>query len=365
MSKNSENEIDILDINNRILGNFETRKQTLGKLKERLQDMNKSLEIENIRHGVKDTLQNNISDITDYIKDIEENISLNFYMLESVDLIEKYKEILNSPLKMSFVGKVSKNNREKNNIINQYLEVASKYIDLNINIEKKEKIICKNCSCKEFDIDDHTNIYICLNCSAQQLILKNVSSYRDINRINISTKYCYDRKIHFRDTIKQYQGKQLATIAPEVYEQLEKHFELHHLLEGDKDAPKEIRFKNITKEHINIFLKELEFTKHYENTNLIHYNITGKKPDNIGYLEDKLLNDFDCLTEAYDKKFKHIDRKNFINTQYILYQLLVKWRHPCKKEDFTILKTIDRKHFHDEVCKVLFQECGWTFISFW
>ena len=213
MSKNTENEIDILDINNRILNNFETRKQTLEKLKERLHDMNKSLEIENIRHGVKDTLQNNIVDITEYIKDIEENISLNFYMLESVDLIEKYKDILNSPLKMSFVGKVSKNNKEKNNIINQYLEVASKYIDLNINIEKKEKIICKNCSCKEFDIDEHTNIYICLDCSAQQLILKNVSSYRDINRINISTKYCYDRKIHFRDTIKQYQGKQLATIS--------------------------------------------------------------------------------------------------------------------------------------------------------
>ena len=52
--------------------------ETLEKLKERLHDMNKSLEIENIRHGVKDTLQNNIVDITEYIKDIEENISLYF-----------------------------------------------------------------------------------------------------------------------------------------------------------------------------------------------------------------------------------------------------------------------------------------------
>jgi hypothetical protein len=366
MSKNNDNEIDILDINNKILNNFEKRKETLGKFKERLEDMNKSLEFENIRHGVKDTLQHNIFDLIEYIKDIEENISLNFYMLESVDLIEKYKEILNSPIKISFVGKVSKNNKEKQNIINQYLEVASKYIDLNINFERKEKIICKNCSGKDFDIDDQTNIYICSNCSAQQLILKNVSSYRDINRINISTKYSYDRKVHFRDTVKQYQGKQLATILPEVYEKLEEQFELHHLLEeGDKNSAKEIRFKNITKEHINIFLKELEYTKHYENINLIHYNMTGKKPDNIGYLEDKLLDDFDALTDAYDRKFKHLDRKNFINTQYILYQLLLKHRHPCKKEDFTMLKTIDRKHFHDEVCKVLFQECGWTFVSFW
>lgn len=361
----SNDEIDILDIDNKILQNFNNKKNNIDNLKQRLEVMKESLEINNIRQGVIDTLNLNIIELTAYIKDIEENNSLNFYILESVDLIEKYKNILNAPMKISFVGKSSKNNKEKQTIINAYLEVAAKYIDLNINVEKKEKIICKNCNGKEFDIDDNTNIYICLNCSAQQLILKNISSYRDINRINISTKYLYDRKIHFRDCIKQYQGKQNSTIPKEIYDKLEEQFELHHLLEGDKNSPKEVRFKNITKEHVNIFLKELGFTKHYENNNLIHYNITGKKPDDIGYLEDKLLNDFDLLTEAYDKKYKHLDRKNFINTQYVLYQLLVKHRHPCNKEDFSILKTIDRKHFHDEICRVLFVDCGWTFVSFW
>ena len=361
----SNDEIDILEINSKILQNFKNEKENLPKLKERFEEISKSLENTHIRQGVKDTLQANLDDLREYIKDIGEDISQNFYTLESIDLIEKFKEILNAPMKVSFVGRVSKNNREKHNIITQYLEVASRYIDLNINIEKKEKIICRNCSGKDFDIDDSTNIYICCNCSAQQLILKNVSSYRDINRINISTKYLYDRKVHFRDNLKQYQGKQLATINSEVYEQLENQFELHHLLEGDKGSPKEIRFKNITKEHISIFLKELDFTKHYENINLIHYNITGNKPDDIGHLEDKLLNDFDCLTEVYDKKFKHLDRKNFINTQFILFHLLNRHKHPCKKEDFSILKTIDRKHFHDEVCKLLFQECGWTFVPYW
>ena len=41
MSKNNENEIDILDINNKILNNFNTKRETLDKLKERLDDMNK------------------------------------------------------------------------------------------------------------------------------------------------------------------------------------------------------------------------------------------------------------------------------------------------------------------------------------
>ena len=33
--------------------------------------------------------------------------------------------------------------------------------------------------------------------------------------------------------------------------------------------------------------------------------MTGKKPDDISYLEDKLLIDFDILVETYDKHFKN------------------------------------------------------------
>ena len=140
-------------------------------------------------------------------------------------------------------------------------------------------------------------------------------------------------------------------------------FNKHHLLIGDVDTKKEERFYNITKEHVHLFLKELEYTKHYENVNLIHYNITGKKPDDISHLEDRLLYDFDLLTDIYDKQFKNkpgFERKNFINTQYVLYQLLCRYKHNCKKEDFTILKTVDRKSFHDVVAKNIFVILGWN-----
>jgi hypothetical protein len=112
-----------------------------------------------------------------------------------------------------------------------------------------------------------------------------------------------------------------------------------------------------------MFLKELGFSKHYENVNLIHYNITGKKPDDISYLEDKLLADFDLLVETYDKHFKNkVERVNFISTQYVLYQLLQKHKHYCKKEDFIILKTMDRQSFHDTITRELFSILGWTFV---
>ena len=353
-------DLDILYINNKILQNFENEKEKIVDYKEKLEDIEKSLEILNLRQNVKETLILKKDELKDYINDLETDHSKNFYIIESAILIEKYKEILEKPEKISFMGRSSKNNKQKQNIINQYIELANKYVDLNINIDKKDKILCKNCNGKEFDIEEG-NIYICCECSAQQYILKNVSSYKDIDRINISSKYLYDRAIHFRDCINQYQGKQNSTVSEKVYADLEREFELHHLLVGDKNTPKIERFKNITKEHINIFLKELEYSKHYENVNLIHYNMTGIKPDDIGYLENKLLEDFHILTEMYDKMYKHIDRKNFINTQFVLFQLLIKHKHPCKKEDFSMLKTIDRLNFHNEVCKNLFQALSWSF----
>ena len=360
----TESDIDIIYIDNKILSNFKKEKDNIENYKDKLKDVKYSLTLNNLRPNIKDILTRTHNDLEEYIDDLENDKSLNFYIIDSVDLLEKYKDILNKPVKINFLGKVTKNNKDKKHIIDKYIEIASKYVDIEINNnEKKDKISCKHCNNKEFDIEDG-NICICVNCSAQEYIIKNISSYKDIDRINVSSKYMYDRKIHFRDQINQYQGKQNSTVSQKVYDDLEKQFELHHLLVGDKNTSKIEKFKNITKEHIAIFLKELGYSKHYENINLIHYNITGIKPDDIGYLEDKLLEDFDILTEVYDKTFKHIDRKNFINTQFCLYQLLIKHKHPCKKEDFSILKTIDRLNFHNEVCAKLFEMCNWTFTNF-
>ena len=353
-------EIDILYIDNKILQNFKDEKEKLPEYKNKLENIQNCLKIDNLRSNLTETLIKSEKELSEYIIDLETDHSKNFYIIETADLIEKYKEILNKPVKMSFTGKSNKTNKEKNAIINSYIEISNKYVDIKINIEKKDKNVCKNCNNKDFDIEDG-NIYICSNCSAQQFILKNVSSYKDIDRINISSKYLYDRRIHFRDCINQYQGKQNSTVHQKVYDDLEKEFELHHLISSDKSIPKNERFKNITKEHINIFLKDLGYSKHYENTNLIHYNLTVIKPDDISHLEDKLLEDFDILTDMYDKLYKNIDRKNFINTQFLLFSLLVKHKHPCKKEDFSILKTVDRLNFHNDIANQLFQAIGWTY----
>jgi hypothetical protein len=214
------NYIDIIDIDRKIISNFKEEEKQLPNLKKTLEEIRESLKLRNIRSRVINTLKTTENEIDEHIKNIENFTSLNFYITETACLIEKYKDILKCPTKINFIGKPVKNNKDKIKIINEYLEIARKYVNIDIDIDqppneienKKEKLTCNNCANKkEFEIID-INIYICCMCSAQQLLLKNISSYKDVDRVNISSKYLYDRKIHFRDCVNQYQGDSILCV---------------------------------------------------------------------------------------------------------------------------------------------------------
>jgi hypothetical protein len=359
----TEQDLDILSIDNKIQLSFENENKKIPHYKQRLVELEKTFKTINLPPRARAELEKSIFELHNNIIKLESNEKLNFYFIETAELLQKYRQILKTPVKLSFCGKPKQDDKEKIEIIQKYIEIAHKYYKIEIKpIEKKFKLICDYCANKR-NFATEENAYICLECGAQQEILQHTTSYKDSDRVNISVKYTYDRKVHFRDCINQYQGKQNCSIEQKVYDHLEDIFERHHLLVGDKNTKKDIRFSKITKEHILMFLKELGFPKHYENVTLIHYNMTGKKPDDISYLEDKLMTDFDILVETYDKHFKNkVDRVNFISTQYVLYQLLQRHKHVCRKEDFVILKTMDRKSFHDTVCRDLFGILGWNFI---
>lgn len=366
--------MDILEVDSHIIKKFNDQKDQLGILKKKLDVMKNTFESKNVRDNTQENLKTSIDNLTEYINDIENDIIYNFYISETYEIIDEYKRILQKPIKISFVGKQVKNNEIKDKIIEKYLSIASKYIDiysLNIPINDEEnknkniKWVCTECKSEEFENTD-MGVHICVKCYAQFIRNKHgVSSYGDNERVNISIKYVYDRKVHFRDCIAQYQGKQNCTIPEKVYKDLCDQFDRHHLLIGTKQTPKEERFANITKSHIMMFLKELGYSKHYENIHLIHYVFTGIKPDDISHLEEKLLNDFDILIDVYNKLFKHIKRKNFINSQFVLFQLLHKYKHPCNIDKSLILTTNDRRAFHEDVVKTCFDYLEWNYESFY
>ena len=359
------NNIDILLIHRNILKNFEEEKVNINKYKNELEKIKKSLN-SLLTYRMRNNLENNLLQLQQKIEDINSNKIFNFYIMESTEIIEKYRNILQKPVVFSFFGKRENKQQEKKKLINDYIKIAQKYTDINItaNLSPDKKII-KICNyCKSNSLETFENEEICLDCGKVTHLSSTNSSYKDSERINMSAKYTYDRKVHFKDCINQYQGKQNVNILPEVYQKLTEQFHLHGLLQNSKDKIK--KYEKITKKHVFLFLKELGYSKHYEDIILIHYNLTGKQPDNISHLEPKLLEDFDLLVLQYDKKYKKnnkLSRKNFINTHYVLYQLLRRHKYPCKKSDFNILKSNERKSFHDKICKELFKELNWNFTT--
>ena len=361
-------EINILVIDRKIQDSFLKEEEQLSKYRSKKSTLEKILNSNStMSNNVKLNLQEELKHLDNKIKKGSELEEYYFYLMDTVQIIDQYKKLLVKPMKITFFGKSkqSEHTIEKDELTRLYLEKIKKYNYIQVfNQEDAKQKTCSNCDFKHIINIVDTKTTVCVYCGLETAITSDSSSFKDSTRVNLSSKYTYESRIHFRDCLNQYQGKQNTTIPDIVFKNLEKQFELHGLLVGDEKTDTNTRFSNITREHIYLFLRETGHSTHYEDVFLIHYKLTGKKPNDINHLEQQLMDDFDVLINLYDKKFKQnrkIERKSFINTQYVLFQLLRRHRYMCKKEDFNMLKTLDRKSFHDDICKELFEELYWNF----
>ena len=341
---------DIILIDNNIKKRFQEEKTKIDEYISKKNELefliNKNISV-NISNNTRYSILSEIKKLDNKIRDITDNITENFYLFDTIPLTNNYKNILQSPLKK----KSNDIEYKKIQLIISYFDILKKY-HISTDFIKNYEFIIPTLPNNEIDINKE-NLHI-------------ENSYKDIDRINITSKYTYDRRVHFNDCILQYQGKQNCTIYPIVYHDLIQQFKRLNLLIGDINNPKEIRYSNITKDHIFILLKETNHSKHYEDINLIHYKLTNIKPPDISHLKDKLMKMFDKLIKDYNIiKIKYnIKRKSSLNVHYLLYKFLCTLKEPCKKSDFNMLKTLDRQIFHDDICKELFKEYGWTFTPF-
>jgi hypothetical protein len=381
------NNIDILWIHNFLLIKY-NKNEIAGENKE--YEHWKSL-YESVKEQ-KTTSNDVIQDIEKKMKEVENKQDMeqfSFYLIQAIPLLDQYKSLQKKQSKIYFMS--PKHNCDADNtvdtrtnmitILKNYFHLVQTYFPDDYRINEWDKIRstietsqtetktssktkCQVCNSDFSNFTIYENHFVCEKCGCVSTTTHSNISYKDIDRVNISSKYTYDRRTHFRDCINQYQGKQNASISKSVYDSLTQHFVSHGIVpENYASLPKEDAFKDVTKEHILLFLREIKQTKHYEDVVLIHHQLTGKAAPDISHLENVLLNDFDILVETYDRKFKNSERKNFINTQYVLFQLLKRHRFPCRKEDFNMLKTVDRKYFHDQICSELFSDIGWSFTA--
>jgi hypothetical protein len=283
------------------------------------------------------------------------HIKYSYYLLDSEPLIKEYLDTLKKPVKLSFVNKVSNssNTKTKKNIEKKYIELARKYINIILpdSILKNTSSKCKNCNSIEFEYTSNSD-YICVECGSVIDVIIYTTKYTDNERVKMVTKYVPDRKIHFRECLLKFLGRENKAIPDKLLIDLRKYLSRYSVDD------------TIYREHILSFIKSTtEYSEYSENISLIYKLYTSKELYNISYKkEEEIINDFGILSDAYDKNYKGVgdEKRSFLNSQYIIYQLFKKHSINCNKKDFIMLKTPNRKIHHDELCQELFYELGWS-----
>lgn len=297
------------------------------------------------------------------IQDLETTFLYGFYILETNNILKQYRYHAARIIKVSFCSfndKFDENQHECNKLEKQYISIAKKYIDIE-NIEKTNEVMtCKSCNSIKFIVCEST-LYTCENCGEMIEILDENPTFHDGNRVNLCSRYTYNKKGHFEDTLKEYQAKQNTSIPPYIFEDI-KIWCGHHGISLDKEKIEKVGVNFLTKDHLYMFLNEKKYPRenHYKNINLIHYKLTNVLPPNITSLEKVLLDKYDKYEETYEI-VKDSERKNSLNVWYVLFKFLEHESFKCVKEDFYILKTRSKLEEHDSVWKKICKVNEWTY----
>lgn len=353
--------MNFLDIDNFITSFLHKNIELYEKNKYKIDIFNK-MKMENIGGKIRDDIEKDIF-ILNNLK-FSENI-LWLYKRNTSQLITNFLNILNTPINKNSIDKILEAEKQKKKLLNLYMNIIKKcipydiYKQMMITDENNISInvnFCQNCENTESFIKEN-DILICKVCFSEVVRM----TYFNNRSFNLSVHKCnYDRISHFKECLKQYQGKQNTFISPDVYKDLEYALKINSLL-NENSTNKQERFSRVKKMHIIYFLKELGYSKHYDDYVLIYSNLTGKPPNNISDIEDVLIADFENISETYYKLYNNIERKNFINIQFILYKLLRKHNYPYEEDDFLTIKTTEKKMERDKICRTIFQKLNWEY----
>lgn len=364
---------DILELHEKVMKRFREDLSQIPSIQRKISEL-KKIDVRKLNPFAAKKVQHNILDLEDELLGIQYAYNYNFYLLEITPLLDAYRQQLNRPQRVSFMGApVRENNEEKEMLTEMILSVVMKYTntvftrEVPESPEKGEKaVLCKNCKTSLQSHIAYQSRIICLNCGNEEEHNQYVSGYKDNERVSMVSKYSYNRRIHFKDCMYQFQGKQKSVIPQKIIDLLTEQCIQLRLVHENSALTKPQRFSNVTWHHIFMLLKDNSLSNYYEDVYLIYHKVTEKKLHDISHLEDRLINDFDILSELYDSIYindKHFSRKNFISMQYVLFQLLRRYNYPCKKDDFNFIKTVERQCFHDYICSNLFKKLGWNFVS--
>ena len=332
-------ECDIVYIDEDIKKNLVSKRNILDSLKIELGTMkwiiNNSADRLDIMQAIEES-----DNLRKKIQDIELGFEYSLYILRTADIISEYKILTDVTKSVSFIKTFATRDETKihkrNKLILDYFRIAKEYTDLQNYKQKITKPVCDSCHSTTFTYTGEGDFLLVCECGNTMEQLDDAPTFKDAERVNMSSRYTYTCRGHFVEAMNRFEGKQNTEINVDVIEMLKKEVRLHRLTS-----------ETATKDQIYMFMTEKKLSEYYADINLIYFKITNKNPPDITEFRNELLEMHDQIEEAY-MEVKDADRLNSLNVNWKLYKLLQLLGYTCKKDDFFCLKTPTKQWEHEQ-----------------
>ena len=341
-------------------------KNKLNEYKKTLTDYNKQYinlikkkHLSDVELDKKLFLYDNIEELKQNIKNIENNKEEKEYLLKVGDILFEYYDdnTINdvNPNKnlLDFFNKNTSNNNisRKGKLLDEYLNIIDNTYEYK-NIKTIKDNICEKCS-GNITLNYIEGISICLDCGEQYSILIDSDKPNYKEPTYESNYFAYKRINHFNEWLSQFQAKESTDIPSEIIEKI--------MLELKKERV--INVANISHNKIREILKKLKLNKYYEHIPYIINKINGKPPPTISKeIEEKLRYMFKEIQTPFQKHCPK-QRKNFLSYSYVIHKFIQLLGIDEFLIYFPLLKSREKLYQQDKIWKNICKDLNWQFIN--
>jgi hypothetical protein len=211
--------------------------------------------------------------------------------------------------------------------------------------------ICTYCCKGEYIINEEEGTYNCHNCGHFVLQYVNTPKHFNNEAPGEVTYTTYDRLIHFKEILSQFQAKETTKIPEEMVKNIANRIR--------KERIKDI--SEIDYDKMRDILRTLGYNHYFEHIQLIN-SIFGIEPPQM----DKELYDTLCVLFMETRKpwalYCPPNRTNFFNYTYVLYQLCVLLGQHQYLPFIPMMKDPKKRLNMDVIWKQLCEHLDWEYI---
>jgi hypothetical protein len=245
-------------------------------------------------------------------------------------------------------------------LIDKYLEIASKYIDINV-VRVSDAVVdcCTNCRASlEKIAPSEEGTIRCQQCQTEHGIIILAKLAKDGARINVSNTTDDESIENFMRAFNRYQGLQSDPPHESLYEELDAYF-----TRIDRPIGAEIRKQPLNERgrrgdtnHKMLWaaLSEIDRSEYYEHANLIGRVYWGwELPDVMQYRETIITHYNKTQKVFYEIPPEIRGRNSSLGTQYRLWRHLQLVGHACHPDEFKIAENPESLRTHNKLWRLM------------